>query len=194
MRDYQEDPKPELSYKQINLWSDWVEKTAAGGESFDQLWSRFRADHPTTDIKPDVLYADLMELRNRSEAIARSNGISVDDIGYINTGYSFPKVVFNGKDYGRMNKHLVTEIRPKQTEGQMPKTEKRIPDSVQDSDLVFQDGYITWPDPSTGDIVYGDKELMYYSPRVRKLLEDRLNANKNKSVSGVNKNDENKTI
>jgi len=164
-----EDPKrKELTYDQINLWSDFADKHYKKGMPFYEMWKSFKKANPDADIDPDVLLDDLQAVRLKAEKIARDQGIT--NMGHLHTGFAFPKLNYEGKDYGRMNRNMVTQVQPAQNSYPQRLLQKKIPEGVTEDQLVVQDGYLTWQDPKSGDIVYGEKSLIWTDPRVRDML------------------------
>ena len=98
-------PKSGLTYDQINLWSDFAEKH--NGKPFEEVWSGFSKAYPKSGVQKETLLNEIMTLRNHVAEHARRNNLKVPDV---NTGLAFPKVSYDGKDFGRVNGLMQTPL------------------------------------------------------------------------------------
>lgn len=166
-----EEPKPQksLTYDQINKWSDYVEKNPS--RNFDSLWAGFVKQNPKTDIDKSILQKDLYQLREIVQRYAKKDGT---DLNYITTGYSFPKVSLDGKDYGRVNASMMTKDSPMPQPSYPSKLiKKEVPSGV--TEVWFDSGknLAAYENPHTGDIEYADKSILNY-PRFKKAKEQNV--------------------
>jgi hypothetical protein len=165
-----EDPvkgKPSsLSYDQINLWSDYVEKNPR--LDFNTLWNGFSKKYPKAGIDKDILIKDLSVLRNNTQKAAERQGT---DLSTINTGYSFPKAIFNGRDLGRVNANMITQqAPPPQPTYPASLIKKTVPSGVKDVWFDESKGLAAYENPQTGDIEYAEKSILNM-PQFRKPVE-----------------------
>lgn len=158
-------PPKGLTYDQINQWSDYAE--ANPNASFDVLWAGFQAKNPKSGIDKNILKTDLDKLVNANRAMGVQQGSAVAP--NIHTGYSFPKMIIEGKDYGRVNADLKTAVsfNPQQSSGinrvkVIPKEATEIWQDPKDNEIKFVD-------PQTGDVMYADRTALN-DPRIKKSL------------------------
>lgn len=165
-----EDPKKplaSLSYDQINRWSNYVENNQ-NKKWFNDLWKGFVSANPKSGISPEALQRDL-ELLNASTRrnAAQNNSEFVESA---NTGYSFPRMTYNGQDYGRVNGLMQTQIPiPTQRQAYPEKLiAKQLPSGV--TNIWFDDskGLVAYEDPYEGVIKYADKSVLN-SPEAKRL-------------------------
>jgi hypothetical protein len=160
-----EDPPaktPGLNYDQINLWSDYVEKNP--GKDLQTLYKGFVATNPKAGVDFNTLQSDLEKLTKSNIRLAEKTGSDVlKDKGGIHTGYSFPKMVIGGKDYGRVNSDLKTQISiPPQTTNAVSQS---IPQGAE-SWFDEKEQTIKYIDPQTGDVINAGRSTIH-DPRIR---------------------------
>jgi hypothetical protein len=163
----EEPPKKSLSYDQINQWSDYVEKNPSV-KSFDKLWMGFNKLNPKSGIDPDILLKDIDLLRAYTRQQAQRN--NSEFVADANTGYSFPKMTYNGKDYGRVNAKMQTQVPIPTPETSYPENmvAKQLPDGVNDMWFDESKGLVAFVHPQTGDITYADKTVLA-SPKAKMI-------------------------
>lgn len=159
-------PKSPLTYDQINQWSDYAESNP--GANFDALWSGFTAKNPKSGIDRDILKADLAKLVNSNRALGGQVGHW--DSKNLHTGFSFPKMVIEGKDYGRVNADLKTQISNNPPQSSGVNRVKVIPPEAAEIWQDPKDNEIKFIDPKSGDVVYADRTTIN-DPRVRASLQ-----------------------
>jgi hypothetical protein len=168
-------PKP-LNFKQINEWGDWADKNVKPGDTVRDLYQKFKKDNPNTDIDQDDLMDELETMRLKVQESSKRQGQG-RDFDYINTGNTFPTLEVDGKSYGRMNRDLKAENSP---EAAPPVPESmlvgEIPSGLSQDKLSFVNGYVSWEDPQSGDIVFGKKSLNWKDPRAVAVLKKRKEA------------------
>mgnify|MGYP006921372310 CR=1 FL=1 len=145
--------KPNLSYDQINLWSDYVEKNP--GKKIQELWVGFNKTHPKSGIDFISLQRDLDAVKQKSVGLAKKTGMMSKE--ETNTGYAFPKVVVDGKDYGRVNALMQTKIAPP-VRKPAGRVNKLIPADAQDLFFDEVEQLPAYTNPKTGDIEYATRE------------------------------------
>jgi|JI8StandDraft_1071087.scaffolds.fasta_scaffold196047_2 hypothetical protein len=165
------DPPPsgQLSYPQINQWSDFVEGNP-GIKGMDSMWNAFSSKYPQSGIDRQVLTSNLDILMKRVQDTGRSWG---EDTPHLLTpGMSFPKMFFNGKPYGRVNAMMQTETPIPQPPQQYPERliSKEIPDSVKDFWWDENKGLWAYDDPHEGVIKYAQKSAGN-TPKMREIAK-----------------------
>lgn len=162
-----EEPKAApLTYEQINLWSDYAERNP--GKTFEDLWVGFARNNPKSGINKEILQKDLYLLREKTQQLASKDGT---DLTHIHTGYSFPKVVVDGVDYGRVNANMATRTAP-QVKSSYPASliKKQVPSGVKEVWFDTQKGLAAYENPHTGDIEYAEKSVLNL-PQFKKTTE-----------------------
>lgn len=145
--------KPNLTYDQINLWSDYVDKNPS--KNIVDLWRGFNKAHPKSGIDFTSLQKDLDMLKNQSIGIAkRTNQITGEET---TTGYSFPRVIVDGKDYGRVNALMQTKIIPPLKKPSV-RINQRVPEGAYDVFFDEKEQLPAYTDPTTGSIEYTTRE------------------------------------
>ena len=170
-------PKP-LTFKQINQWGDWADKNVKPGDTISDLYKKFKNDNPDSDIPQEDLIDELEVMRVKVQESSKRQGQG-RDFDYIHTGNTFPTLEVDGKQYGRMNRDLKAENSPEGNAGgpvpeHMLKSE--IPSGLPEDKLTYDNGYVSWEDPQSGDVVWGKKDLLWKDPRVVALLKKRQTA------------------
>lgn len=155
-----------LTFEQRDAWSNFVE--ANPGKSLGELWEGFQKLNPNSGIKFPVLQRELNVLQNNAIRLGEKTG---SDLGSsINTGYSFPKMVVDGKFAGRVDPNLSSQSGPAPAKTAYPESllQKTIP--LDATDIMFDEKtqMVTYADPKTGDIMYAKREALS-SPQLRKL-------------------------
>lgn len=161
-----EEPKPKnLSHAQINMWSDFVEKNK-GVKDFNQLYNLFSKQYPKSGISKQILSKDLDLLNRQVQQEAKKDNSPLYTT--TNTGYSFPRVTYNGKDMGRMNAMMQSEIPIPETKNSYPEklVEKRIPRGVKNFWFDEQRGLAAYEDPQDGIIKFAQKSALH-TPEMR---------------------------
>lgn len=156
--------KKPLTYEQINQWSDYVE--ANPNTDFDILWGGFSSKNPKSGIDKEILKADLAKLVAANRALGEQHGHALSKS--LNTGYSFPKMKVDGKDYGRVNADMKAQFSAPPVNANIPRA-KIIP---QDAIEIWQDPKdreIKFIDPKSGDVVIADQTALN-DPRVKKSI------------------------
>lgn len=163
-------PDKKLSFKQINMWSDFADKNYKQNMPFSDLWAQFEKENPNSGIDKDVLMSDLEAIRAKAQKMGESTGME-----YITTGLSFPTLEYEGKNYGRMNAMGETEMGPKPGKATAMKTVKEVPSGVSEDKVAFDEvkNMWSWENPQTGDIEYGDENIEARSPLIQKLAAAR---------------------
>lgn len=142
-----------LTYDQINRWSDYVD--AHPGGTFDDLFAGFSAAHKGHGIDPNVLKSELEKLKINSIKMGTQTGSDLG--GAIHTGYSFPKMVVNGKNMGRINSDLKTEMSEPPQPFRGATVSKILPDGTEEAWFDPKENMVKYKDPHTGDIMYADR-------------------------------------
>jgi len=146
-------PAKGLTYDQINRWSDYAE--AHPGGKFDDLFAGFSSAHKNHGIDPNVLKSELDKLKINSMRQGREAG---SDFGEnIHTGYAFPKLVIDGKNMGRVNADLKTEVAEASPAFSGTNLEKTLPSGTEEAWWDDKLNVVGFKDPHTGDIRYADK-------------------------------------
>ena len=163
-------PTKPLSYKQINEWSDWAEKNEKQGDDIWSLYDRFKKQNPKTDIALDDLRDELRAANVKSQDLSKRN--AQDAAGFTTIGHTFPRMIIDGKDYGRINRDLHAENSPAYSDYPVPERllKKQLPSNVDWSKVYYENGNLSWEDPETGDIVYGSKDILHNDKRVAEWL------------------------
>lgn len=145
--------KPHLTHDQINVWSDFVEKNP--GKNINDLWKGFNKTHPKSGIDYLTLQRDLDMLKSKAMGISKkTGGITGEDT---NTGYAFPKIIVDGKDYGRANALMQTKVIPA-VRKPAGKVNKLIPSDATDLFFDEKEQLPAYTNPKTGDIEYATRE------------------------------------
>lgn len=158
-----------LTYDQINKWSDYVE--ANPSKDLSALYAGFSAKNPGHGIDLNVLRGELDKLKAGTIKNATETG---SDLGSaITTGFSFPKMQVDGKDYGRVNSMMQTQTQPP-----MPQQIRedllvqKLPNGIKEEDVWFdsKQNVVKFIDPETGDVKMASRSLLNH-PTVRKSME-----------------------
>lgn len=159
-------PLPQLTYEQRNKWSEYAEKNPQ--QSFDSLWAGFQKSSPKSGINRDALKSELDALMAKTQQEVKRDGSPLYPSAH--TGYSFPKVTFNGKDYGRVNALMQTQtpIPTPSTAYPQKLISKQIPSGVTNFWFDEEKGLIGYEDPWEGVIKYAEKQAMY-SPEMKRV-------------------------
>ena len=162
-----EDPKKKsLSYEQINLWSDFVESNPET-KDLNALYRGFVKKYPKAGIDENTLKNELALLMQNTQQAAKKEGTPLYTT--VNTGFAFPRVMFNGKDMGRVNAMMQTRSLIPTPKNTYPKSliSKKIPSG--DTDYWFDEekGLVGYEDPHEGVIKYAEKSAIN-SPALRK--------------------------
>lgn len=164
-----EDPKKKpLTYNQINQWSNYVEKNPS--RDFGLLWEGFSKLNPKSGIDKSVLKSDLDNLMKVTQQESKKDGAAVWSTAH--TGYTFPRVFFNGKDYGRVNASMQTQTPiPTPTDRYPQKLiSKEIPVDTKNYWFDEAKGLVAYEDPYDGTIKYAEKEAMR-TPELKRKSE-----------------------
>lgn len=154
-------PGDGLSYQDINAWSDFADKNYRPGMKFDELWVSFQRANPNTKIDKNVLLSDINKLQAFNRDLAIRKGVNLPNIEDVNTGFSFPRAIIDGKDYGRVNARGMTEnVQVLEDVPPVPISQLRgrIPQNVNPKSLEVIGGWPSWEED--GDIVFGNKNLL----------------------------------
>jgi len=147
-------PKKQLSYDQINQWSGFVESNPniAG---MDSMWAAFSKKFPNSGIDRTVLGESIDNLTRMTQEGANRFG----NRGGVTTGLAFPKMAFNGKDYGRVNALMQTQTPIPSPQTQFPESmvQKSIPNGVTEFWYDEGKGLYAYNDPWEGTIKYAAK-------------------------------------
>ncbi len=165
-----EQPKAKsLSYPQINLWSDFVDKNP-NIKSVDEMWEAFSKAHPKHGIDRNVLTSDLDRVIKVVQDRAKAWGEQSPN--NLTTGMAFPKVQFEDTPYGRMNSYGQTQVPLPQIKSGYPERliQKEIPKDV--TDVWYDDSKGLWgyEDPREGIIKYAQKSAGYTKP-VQEIIQ-----------------------
>lgn len=160
-----EDPggKKPLTYEQINQWSDFAE--ANPGVDLQTLWKGFSSKYPNSGIDYGVLVSDLDKLRMQNQRLAGTR--SIDLAKTTHTGYSFPKMMVDGKVAGRVNADLKTQMSGVQS-GRI--RSKSIPADATEYWFDPKDNEVKYVDPKSGDVMYAEIGALN-DPRMKKSKE-----------------------
>lgn len=165
-----------MSYEDINVWSDFAEKNHRPGMGFEELWGKFQKQNPNTKIDKNVLLEDINKLQNYNREFISRKGLDALNIEDVNTGYSFPKVIIDGKDYGRVNAKGETATKPK-IEQSLPvpasMMRRSIPADINVSTLMMDKGYPSWKEGE--DVVYA-----YNTPTTMEMFRRLIPQNQQK--------------
>jgi hypothetical protein len=169
-----EQPKKQLSYDQINQWSGFVENNPNLG-SMDAMWEAFSKKFPNSGI-------DRLTLTQNLDNLARMTTEGTNRFGNkggVTTGLSFPRMTFNGKDYGRVNALMQTQTPIPQPQTQYPEKfiQKRIPYDVTDVWYDEEKGLYAYDDPREGVIKYATKEAAS-DPKIIEIIKRNIEKNK----------------
>ena len=161
-------PLPQLTYEQRNKWSEYAERNPQ--QSFDALWSGFQKVVPKSGIDRNVLKTELDTLMAKTQQEVKRDGSPLYPSAH--TGYSFPKVTFNGKDYGRVNSLMQTQTPiPTPTDRYPQKLiSKEIPVDTKNYWFDEAKGLVAYEDPYDGTIKYAEKEAMR-TPELKRKSE-----------------------
>lgn len=162
-----EQPKKQLNYDQINQWSGFVEQNP-NLKTMDELWSAFSAKYPQSGIDRLTLTQNLDNLIRMTQEGVNRYGIKDG----VTTGMAFPRMSFNGKDYGRVNALMQTQTPIPNLKVQYPEKfiQKSIPDDVTEVWYDEEKGLYAYDDPREGVIKYATKEAAS-TPRVREIIK-----------------------
>ena len=165
-----EQPKKQLSYDQINQWSGFVENNPNLG-SMDAMWEAFSKKFPNSGIDRLTLTQNLDNLARMTQEGANRYG----NMGGVTTGMSFPRMSFNGQDYGRVNALMQTQTPIPSPKIQYPESlvQKKIPDDVTDVWYDTEKGLYAYDDPREGVIKYAAKEAAN-DPKIRELIKKKM--------------------
>jgi len=149
-----ETPKQSLSYDQINKWSGFVEENP-NLKGMDEMWTAFSNKYPGHGIDRTVLTQNLDNLVKMTQ----DNSNRFGNRGGVTTGLAFPKMTFNGQDYGRVNGMMQTQTPMPNPENQYPEklVQKSIPDGVKDFWYDDKKGLWAYDDPWEGTVKYAAK-------------------------------------
>lgn len=167
-------PSKSLTYEQRNKWSDYAEKNPY--IKFDELWSGFSKLNPKSGIDRSVLKSELDNLMAVTQTLAKRDGAAV--YPSVHTGYAFPKISFNGVDYGRVDKNMMTQT-PIPTPSTSYPTKllvNKIPSGVTDIWFDEQKGLAAFEDPHEGVIKYADKTILQ-TPEAKRISMQRHGIN-----------------
>jgi len=168
------DPGKNLSYSQINNWSDWVEKKNLNSGKFEDAWRQFVAENPNTDINKDILKENLDRLNKTTHDKMKSLGFDSEyNRVELGSGLAFPMVIFNGQSYGRADANLISEKDPGIRMLEYPEKfmKKALPQSADLDSISYENGMLTWINQETGDLEVGSKDLLYKDPIIRRQLK-----------------------
>ena len=160
-------PKKQLSYDQINQWSGFVEGNP-NIKGMDAMWGAFSTKFPNSGIDRTVLTENLDNLVRMTQKEVRRYG---NNDG-VTTGMSFPRMTFNGQDYGRVNALMQTQKPIPSHKTQYPEKliQSKIPDDVTDIWYDQSKGLYSYEDPREGVIKFASKEAAS-TPRVREIIK-----------------------
>lgn len=160
-------PKKQLSYDQINQWSGFVEGNP-NLKGMDAMWTAFSNKFPNSGIDRNVLTQNLDNLTRMTQDGVNRYG----NTGGITTGLSFPKMTFNGKDYGRVNALMQTQNPIPAMKNQFPDKfiQKSIPNEVTEFWYDEEKGLYAYNDPWEGVVKYAAKTAANDS-HIKKLSE-----------------------
>lgn len=167
-----EPPKKNLSYEQINKWSNFVDANP-NIRGMDSMWDAFSMKYPNHGIEKSVLTSDLDSLTKIVQDRGKSFG---EESPYgLTTGLSFPKMNFNGRDYGRVNSLLQTQVPIPAPKTQFPESlvNHKIPEDVTDVWYDESKGLYAYDDPQEGTIKYASKAAVN-DPKIRELIKKKM--------------------
>jgi len=162
-----EEPKKSLSYDQINKWSGFVEENP-NLKGMDEMWTAFSNKFPGHGIDRTVLTQNLDNLvRVTQEGVNRYG-----NRGGVTTGLSFPRMSFNGKDYGRVNALMQTQEPLPSLKNEFPEKfiQKQIPGDVTDVWYDEEKGLYAYDDPREGVIKYALKSAVN-DPKIMEIIK-----------------------
>lgn len=147
-------PKKQLTYDQINQWSGFVEQNP-NIKGMDAMWTAFSNQFPNSGIDRLTLTQNLDNLARMTQEGVKRYG----NAGGVTTGLSFPKMTFNGKDYGRVNAFMKTQTPIPELQNQFPDkfVQKSIPNGVTEFWYDEEKGLYAYNDPWEGVVKYAAK-------------------------------------
>ena len=165
-------PKKQLTYDQINQWSGFVDQNP-NIKGMDAMWTAFSNQFPNSGIDRLTLTQNLDNLYRMTQENANRAG----NVGGVTTGMSFPKMSFNGKDYGRVNALMQTQTPIPSPKVQYPQSlvQNKIPDDVTDVWYDQEKGLYAYDDPREGVIKFASKEAAN-DPKIRELIKRKMEA------------------
>ena len=165
-------PKKQLTYDQINQWSGFVENNP-NIKGMDAMWAAFSSQFPNSGIDRLTLTQNLDNLARMTQEGANRFG----NRGGVTTGLSFPRMSFNGQDYGRVNALMQTQTPIPNPQVQYPQNlvQNKIPDDVTDVWYDQEKGLYAYDDPREGVIKFASKEAAN-DPKIRELIKRKMEA------------------
>lgn len=163
-------PKKQLTYDQINQWSGFVEQNK-NINGMDAMWAAFSNKFPNSGIDRLTLTQNLDNLARMTQEGSNRFG----NMGGVTTGLSFPRMSFNGKDYGRVNALMQTQTPIPNPQVQYPQNlvQNKIPDDVTDVWYDQEKGLYAYDDPREGVIKFASKEAVN-DPKIRELIKRKM--------------------
>lgn len=155
-----------LSYDQINKWSDFVEKNPS--TSLLDSWAAFDKSNPGHGIDFNILRQDLDKLKQSAIKKGSETGSTFGES--LHTGLAFPRMRVDGKDLGRVNADMKTQMSSPQQVINPSRVFKSIPSGAEDVWFDEKENWVKFVDPTTGDISYADRINLNH-PKIRKQAE-----------------------
>jgi len=164
-----EQPKKQLSYDQINQWSDFVELNP-NIRGMDEMWEAFSKKFPNSGIDRNVLTNDLDRVIKVVQDRAAAWGEKSP--GGLTTGMAFPKVQFEDTPYGRMNSFGQTQVPMPSPKVTYPEKliQQKIPDDVTDVWYDTAKGLYAYEDPREGVVKFASKQAAN-DPKIIEIIK-----------------------